>query len=184
MISWCESYLKWLRTSKLGQQEGKATNNHGTWYDAQVVSLALYVGQKELARGILEAAEHRRIDAQIEPDGSQPRELARTKSFGYSLYNLCALFTLASLGDRVGVDLWNYRSRDGRSIRAALDAVVPYADPQKKWPHKELHFERSALLPVLQQAAAVYGEPRYRDMLQLFPAEEVAANRARLLYSP
>ena len=182
MTSWCEGYLKWLKTSKLGQKEDKATNNHGTWYDAQVVSLALYVGQEDLARETLEAAKHRRIDAQIEPDGSQPRELARTKSFGYSLFNLHALFTLASLGDRVGVDLWHYRSHDGRSIQSALDLVAKYADPEKKWPHKELHFDRPALVPVLQQAAAAYHEPRYRNLLQSFPAEEVAANRACLLY--
>ena len=125
-----------MRTSKLGQKEDKATNNHGTWYDAQVASLALYVGQKDLARETLEAAKYRRIDAQLGPDGSQPRELARTKSFGYSLFNLRALFTLASLGDQVGVDLWHYRSHDGRSIRAAIDLVAKYADPEKNWPQK------------------------------------------------
>jgi hypothetical protein len=118
---------------------------------------------------------------QIEPDGSQPRELRRTKSFGYSLYNLHALFTLASLGERVGVDLWHYRSQDGRSIRAALDVVVPYSSPEKKWPHPELHFDRSALLPFLQQAAVVYGDPRYRQLLELLPADEVAAHRVKLL---
>ena len=65
----------------------------------------------------------------------------------------------------------------------ALDAVVPYADPEKKWPHPELHFERSALLPVLQQAAVVYGDPRcYRPVRELLPAADVAANRSRLLY--
>lgn len=183
MTAWCEAYLKWLRTSELGQEEAKAPNNHGTWFDAQVVSLALYVGQKDLAREILDAVKHRRIDAEIERDGSQPRELARTRSFAYSLFNLRALFTLASLGEQAGVDLWHYRSDDGRSIRAAFDVVAPYADPEKKWPHKELHFERSTLLPLLQQAAVVYNEPRYRDMLQLLPADEAAANRARLLYA-
>ncbi len=184
MTTWFEGYLDWFKTSKLGQQEGKATNNHGTWYDTQVVALALYVGQDGLARDTLEAAKHRRIDAQIEPDGSQPRELARTRSFGYSIYNLRALFTLASLGDRVGVDLWHYRTPDGRSIRAAFDVVAPYADPNKTWPHKELHFDRSELLPLLQHAALVFDEPRYRELLQFFPADEVAANRAKLLYAP
>ena len=60
--------------------------------------------------------------------------------------------------------------------------VAPYADPEKKWPHKELRFERSALVPLLQQAAVAYGEPRYQELLQFLPADEVAANRARLLY--
>ena len=181
MIAWCEAYLTWLRTSKLGHDEARATNNHGTWYDAQVAALALYVGQKDLAREKIEAAKHRRIDAQIEPDGSQPRELARTKSFNYSLFNLQGMFTLASLGELAGVDLWHYRSQDGRSIRAALDFVVPYADPEKKWTHKELNFSRSALIPSLQQAALVYADSRYRQLRALLPSAEVSPHRALLL---
>jgi hypothetical protein len=182
MVAWSEKYLDWLRNSKLGQEEAHAPNNHGTWYDAQVVCLALYVGQKDFARQTLEASKHRRIEREVEPDGSQPRELARTRSFFYSLYNLRALFTLASLGERADVDLWHYRSRDGRSIRVALDAVAEYADPEKKWPHKELHFNRIDLLPLLQQAAVVYDEPRYRRLLELLPAEAVASDYATLLY--
>ena len=72
MRDWCAAYLKWLRTSKHGLGEEKKHNNHGTWYDAQVVSLALYVGEEETARRILEKVKARRIDKHIEPDGSQP----------------------------------------------------------------------------------------------------------------
>jgi len=66
---------------------------------------------------------------------------------------------------------------------SALDALAEYADPEKKWPHKELHFERSGLVPVLLQAAVVYREPRYRKLIEMFPAAEVAAHRGRLVYS-
>ena len=182
MATWCEAYVTWLRTNKLGQDEARSKNNHGSWYDAQLTVLALYAGQKDLARETLEASRHKRIDAQVEPDGSQPLELRRTKSFGYSLYNLRALFTLASLGERIGVDLWHYRSQDGRSIRAALDFVAQYAEPDKAWPHQELHFQRSDLVPFLQQAAVIYDDPRYRKLLALLPATDVVANRSRLLY--
>ena len=158
------------RTSKLGIDEGNAHNNHGTWYDAQVATMALYYGDRDLAKQVIEAGK-RRIDAQIKPDGSQPAELARTKSFGYSLYNLRALMTLASLGDRAGVDLWHYRSEQGGSIQAALDYLAPYADSKKKWPHKELHFERTALISVLLEAEAVYGGDKYGKLLELFPPQ-------------
>ena len=65
MIDWCESYLHWLRTGKFGQKEAEAKNNHGTWYDAQVVTLALYVGQDSVAREVLrteQTTSHRRAD--------------------------------------------------------------------------------------------------------------------------
>lgn len=68
---------------------------------------------------------------QIEPDGQQPLELARTKSLGYSLFNLEALFNLARLGGNVNVDWWNFATKDGRSLQAAMRYLAPYADPSK-----------------------------------------------------
>ncbi|MGB2806522.1 MAG: alginate lyase family protein, partial [Sedimentisphaerales bacterium] len=104
MRQWCAEYLKWLRTSKLGLGEEKKLNNHGTWYDAQVVSLALYAGQNDLARQIIEQIPSRRINKQIEPDGKQPHELARTKSLGYSTGNLDGFFRLAIMAEKLAID--------------------------------------------------------------------------------
>src|SRR5947199_2085248 len=53
MTSWCRAYLTWLRESRNGLDEAAATNNHGSWYDAQVVALALYVGDVRSARSII-----------------------------------------------------------------------------------------------------------------------------------
>ena len=51
LTRWFEEYLQWLRTSELGQMERDRLNNHGTWYDVQVVSLLLLLGRKADARG-------------------------------------------------------------------------------------------------------------------------------------
>lgn len=42
------------------------------------------------------------------------------------------------LGEKVGVDLWNYETRDGRSIRKALEFLQPFASGEKKWPYQQL----------------------------------------------
>ena len=116
----------------------------------------------ELAEGVAQNAEKKRIAVQIEADGRQPLELARTKSFGYSCFNLRALTELATLGDRVGVDLWHFETRDGRSIRRALDYLLPYAESQKSWPYKEIGgVEPEALAAPLFEASGAYKEPRY-----------------------
>ena len=182
MNDWCRTYLDWLRTSDLGRKEAAAANNHGSWYAAQAAALALYTGQDGLAREILSACKSQRIDRQIEPGGAQPLELARTKSFGYTLYNLQALCTLAHLGDRVGVDLWHYQSADGRSLRKALEYVLPYVDPNKKWPHPELHYKRDDLLGLLLHARPILEAKQIQSLLSQFPADAVAGNRGRLVY--
>jgi len=163
MQAWFENYLAWLLESKIGRDEAGAKNNHGTWYDAQVVSYALFVGKTDLARKVADGA-RARIDSQIEPDGRQPQELARTKSWDYSAMNLRGWFTLATLGDRVGVDLWNYRSADGRCLRKALDYLLPYAEGRQEWPHKQItRFQAARLLEPLRLAAAKYGDTKYAD---------------------
>ena len=182
MAVWFTAYLDWLRTSKYGRQEKAATNNHGTWYDVQVAAFALFVGQDQLAKEVIEASRDERIAKQVQPDGRQPAELARTKPFGYSTFNLQALFTLAALGEHVNMDLWHYKTNDGRSLEKALEFLAVYADPEKVWPHKDLKFDRTQLIPLLQQGAAVYGE-RYQRALEKLPANQVAQSRGQLIYA-
>jgi hypothetical protein len=183
MRRWCTEYLKWLSTSSHGLGEEKQLNNHGTWYDAQVVSLTLFVGQAAPARTILEQVKSRRIDKQIEPDGRQPHELARTKSLGYSTANLDGLLRLATMAEKTGVDLWHYESADGRSIRKALDYLAPYADPEKKWPHQQItESSPTGLFSLLRRGSIVYGDERYEALIEKIPAAEMAADRTNFLW--
>jgi len=162
MKRWFTQFLEWMRTSQKGNDEDAAKNNHGTWYDLQVTDYALFLGDRQLAIDTLNRVKTRRIAVQIEPDGRQPLELARTNAFSYSIGNLDGLMQLASLGQQLGVDLWNFRTEDGRSIRAALDFLLPYALGSKKWDYQQISgFHSDALLHQLQRASAVYRDPKY-----------------------
>ncbi len=183
MRDWCGEYLKWLRTSSHGLGEEKKLNNHGTWYDAQVVSLALFTGQRDLARSILEQVKTRRIDKHIQPDGRQPHELARTKSLGYSTMNLNGFFQLATMAEKLEIDLWHYESPDGRSIRKALDFLAPYADDKNKWPYKQITLSKPAsLFSLLRRASIAYNDDGYEAIIRKIPPEDIIANRIKLLW--
>ncbi len=138
LFAWFEEYLNWLLTSKNGIDEDEYFNNHGTWYDVQTVGIELMLGKTEMAIQRLENSKTKRIASQIEPDGSQPHELARTKSMGYSTMNLRGFIHLANLGENVGVDLWDYKSEDGRSIHKALEFLLPYVQGKKEWTYQQL----------------------------------------------
>jgi hypothetical protein len=173
--AWMRAYLAWLIESPHGRDESRNGNNHETYYDVQVASLALYTGQVDVARRTLETS-RQRIGRQIEPDGRQPRELERTRSFDYSTMNLTGFFALATLGERAGVDLWTYRTPDGRSLRRALDFLVPFASEPRKWPYEQMgDVQPQALHGLLRRAAAAWGEPRYRAI-----ADKVGGGSPRL----
>ncbi|SDF53406.1 alginate lyase family protein [Chitinophaga filiformis] len=135
---WYREFLQWMRTSPIGLDEADEMNNHGTWYDVQQVMIALFTGQRELARQMLEEQTRKRIDLQLETDGRQPKELARTLSWNYSLFNLRAFFELALLAENVDVDLWNYESPGKKSLKKAYTWLLPYATGKKDWDYQQI----------------------------------------------
>jgi beta-glucosidase len=163
---WMGEYLTWLIESPFGRDQARRGNNQETWADVQVVALALYTGETELARSVLEDVPAD-IAQEFEPDGRQPREIVRTRAWDYSIFDLTAFLHLAAFGDRVGVDLWNYSTPDGRSLRKGLEYLLPFATGEQRFPHEQItEFHPSALHPVLRQAAVGWMEPRYRELAQ------------------
>jgi hypothetical protein len=162
---WFRTFFEWMLKGELGKAEGESKNNHGTHYDAQIVRWALHVGQTDVAKEFLERAKEKRIALQIEPDGKQPLELARTNSLSYSQFNLKALTSLAIMGEYVGVDLWNYKTKDGRCIAIALDYLLPYLDvPRKPWPYKQIvpkKAEVPEILAEMRMASILFKKPEY-----------------------
>ena len=181
--NWFGKFLQWMLDSKNGREEAAAKNNHGTYYDLQVASYALFVGRVDLAKQVLESAKQKRIAAQIETDGRQPLELARTKAWSYSSGNLDGLMQLAILAGRVGVDLWNFQTQDGRGLRRALDFLTPVALGEKKWDYQEIEggVKPEMLFPLMRRAAVAYNDPAYQSRLEKVPKVK-PTDRSLLLY--
>jgi hypothetical protein len=164
--AWFKQFLNYLLTTKQGADEHNAPNNHGTWFLVQATTYALYLGDEETAKKLIDEQAKKRIASQIEPDGREPLELVRTKAYDYCRFNLEALENVAMLADRVGIDLWNYKTDDGRCIRAALDWLAPYATGEKKWEGMQITDPKMAeTIHVYRFAAKGYKDAKYEQVV-------------------
>jgi hypothetical protein len=71
---------------------------------------------------------------QMAPDGSFPRELGRTKPYGYSLFQLDVMGMLAEALSTPRENMWAYETTDGRGMSRALAYMYPYIENKKTWP--------------------------------------------------
>jgi hypothetical protein len=166
--AWIKDFQHWLLSSELGIQEQTRSNNHATWYDNQVVGIYIFLNQEEKAKLYLEKVTKPRIAKQIEPDGSQPHELARTKSLSYSTMNLVGWTRLAYFGKRLGVDLWGYQAPNGSSIPEAYEYLYPYVLGEKKWDKQQISNVEKALERLGTQiriAGGIFNVSKYCDVM-------------------
>jgi hypothetical protein len=138
--AWFTEYTRWMTTHPYGIEERDAKNNHGTCWVMQVAAFASVTGdeaQKEMCRVRFKTV---LLPTQMAADGSFPLELARTKPFGYSLFNLDAMTTICQLLDgpaQAGSRdrLWTFELPDGRGMRKALEFMVPFIKDKTQWAH-------------------------------------------------
>lgn len=174
MKSWLEYYLNWLLTDKMAIEAGNTGQNHANHYNHQIVGLLIYLDRKEEAKKIIERAKYDRIAAQILPDGKQPKEMGRTRSVHYAALNLWSLIELTFIGRSLDIDLWNFETQDGRSLKQAFNYLSPYIKTPKKWPFKEiskggiLHVINTEMKPMFSKAATLLGEELIGSELQTY----------------
>jgi len=129
---WFAEYTAWLTTSKNGIEERDAKNNHGTCWVMQVAAFASLAGDRPALDMCRTRFKTVLLPTQLAADGSFPLELARTKPYGYSLFNLDALATTCRI---LGDELWTFELPDGRGMRRALAFMAPYIRDKRTWPH-------------------------------------------------
>lgn len=154
---WNVEFLDWLTNSDFGIAESAHHNNHGTFAMMQKAAIAHFLGNDEVARRELLLVRSR-IDDDIEPDGSQLRELDRTRSWHYSNFNLVAYLRAAAIGKKVGVDFWGYKGPRGQSLHRAVEFLVPAATSAETWRFPDKGFEGYAASDIVH-AAADEGNP-------------------------
>jgi hypothetical protein len=130
--AWFDAYLTWMTTSANGIDERNQKNNHGTCWVLQAAEFARLVGRPaelDVARQRIKTL----IPGQIAADGSQPLELARTKPYGYCLFNLDVLAACAHVLSTPRENLWIWKGASGGSIADALAWMAPFIADKTTW---------------------------------------------------
>ena len=176
MKAWWTAYGNWMQTSKIGLQEKKAPNNHGAAYDVQLSAVLVMANKEEDAKKVLGDSLPARLDAHITPEGKQPRELVRTKSWSYSCFNLKNICKGAVMARALGIDLWSHEGEGGRgSLKKAMLYLVPFLKNPEGWAEKQItKFDSKEARYWLDVGAVVYEEEGIRSAQQEFAPMEKA----------
>lgn len=180
---WLTEYVDWLMTHPYGEKEMNATNNHGTCWAMQVAMFAKYIGNRDVMKLCADRFRNIFIVNQMAADGSFPQERARTKPYGYSLFNLDAMATLCQILSSEDDNLWDYTTPDGRNMRKAVEYMCPYIADKSSWdldPDVMYWEEWPVAHPALLFAWNHWGDDKYLDLwnrYEHFPEnEEVIRN--------
>jgi hypothetical protein len=182
MQQWFAEFLNWMQTSKIGIDELKAKNNHGAWYDAQRLSIALFIDSSDLAKRIVLNAANR-LDYQVDENGFFPAEMERTISLHYTCFVMDAFFLITNMAEEVKFDLWNLTTPSGKSLKKCFEVLKPYLVKEKEWKGEQIkEFEYEEGYDILMNAA---GHFKCKDCVQEITrlADEKAPRlRINLLY--
>ncbi|MDR1153850.1 MAG: alginate lyase family protein [Bacteroidales bacterium] len=132
---WFADYLDWLMTHPYSEQEKNAANNHATCWAMQVASFAKLTDNRQILEMCRNRYREVLLPGQMADDGSFPRELGRTKPYGYSLFNLDAMTVLCRILSDNDNDLWSFTAAKGRNIAKGIEFMYPYTADKDKWPH-------------------------------------------------
>lgn len=181
--SWLTEYVDWLMTHPYGEKEMNATNNHGTCWAMQVAMFAKYIGNRDVMTLCADRFRNIFIVNQMAADGSFPQERARTKPYGYSLFNLDAMAILCQILSTEDDNLWDYTTPDGRNMRKAVEYMCPYIADKSSWdlePDVMYWEEWPVAHPALLFAWNHWGDDKYFELwnrYEHFPEnEEVIRN--------
>ena len=180
---WFADYLSWVTTHQYGIDEREAKNNHGTCWVMQVSIFAKLTDNQQLITYCKDRFKNVLLPNQLKADGSFPLELARTKPYGYALFNLDAMTTTCHILSDSKENLWDSTLSEGQNLRKAIEFMYPFVANKDTWTFKKdvMYWDD---LPVAQPAL-LFGYQQYQEKqwletwkkLEHFPkTEEVIRN--------
>lgn len=132
--SWFREYLTWINSHEYGLKEKLHPNNHGVCWSMQAAAFADLVGDEEVLAWIRNQFKTVYIASMMDLYGGFPAELGRTKPYGYSLFVIDAMATVAEIASTAEDNLWTFRLPDGRGMELGMKFIVPFIKDKSTWP--------------------------------------------------
>jgi hypothetical protein len=174
MKQWFGDYLEWMITSKNGQVEAAAKNNHAVAFWLQAAVIARFTGDEACLAEARRQFREVFVPNQMAADGSFPAELMRTKPYAYSIFQLDNMVTLCQVLSTQSENLWTFETPDGRGIRKAMAYLYPFLADKSKWPltpDVQAWDAWPARQPGLLFAGLALGEKNYLELWQKLPPD-------------
>ena len=165
--AWFADYNRWLLNSPNGIDERDRENNHGTWWTVQVAEFARLNNDESTMEFCRNRYKTVLLPNQVAPDGKFPLELARTKPYNYSLFNLDGLAMVCQILSTSSDNLWEYSTRDGRSMKKSMEYMYPFIADKSQWPLKPdvMYFDEWPVRqPSLLFAGLAYDNQNYLNL--------------------
>ena len=165
--NWFADYLTWMTTHQYGIDERNNGNNHSTCWAIQVAEFAKLTGNDEQLNFCRKMFTDTLIPDQMAKDGSFPKELERTKPYGYALFNLDAMTTLCQIISDDENNYWNFNTPDGRSMKKAVEFMYPFIKDKSTWTYQQdvMYWDDWPVRqPSLLFAGINYEEQKYIDL--------------------
>jgi len=161
---WFHQYVAWMTTHPYGLDERNNGNNHSAAWALQVAAFSSFTRDTAQLAAMRSFFKETLVPGQMAPDGSFPKELARTKPYGYSLFQLDVMGMLAEALSTPQENMWRYTTPDGRGMARAVAFMYPYIRDKRSWPKPPdvQYFEVWPIRhPALLFAGLALREPKY-----------------------
>jgi Alginate lyase len=135
--AWFAAYLDWLTTSDRGKEERDTLNNHAMCWALQAAEFARLTANTAVRADVYRRYREILLPNQLAPDGSFPKELARTKPYSYSIFNfdimaaLCQ--SLKDLTPNPNGDPLTFELPDHRGLARAAEFLYPFLKDKSTW---------------------------------------------------
>jgi beta-galactosidase len=172
--AWFGQMVHWMTTSKNGREEAAAKNNHAVAFYLQIAVFSDFIGDTVQLDECRRQFKDVFLPRQMAAEGDFPLEVARTKPYGYSIFQLDNMASLCQILSRPGDNLWAFALPDGRGIGKGMDFLYPFLEDKSKWPrHPDLQAWDGwpARQPCLLFAGLALGDQSYVDLWKKLPAD-------------